>query len=88
MTIERRIIAGITDIKTVRLKCKCGTEQVFLVDALMGVGGRCSNTSCSQPWTTADAESLKRYFEAFYTLRTTILKSSPFEICFEFPDPA
>jgi hypothetical protein len=86
MTVERRIVVGIADIKLVHLKCKCGTERVFLTDALMGVEGRCSNSDCKQPWTTDDAARLKRYLEDFHRLRVQPFPS--LEIGFEFTDPA
>ncbi|MGB0115877.1 MAG: hypothetical protein WBP73_03660 [Terriglobales bacterium] len=80
VTIERRIVAGIADIKAVRLKCKCGTEQVVLAEALMGAATRCSNANCTH-WQTRDTEKLKKYLEFFNDWRTSSL---PFETCFEF----
>jgi hypothetical protein len=88
MTVERRIVAGIGDIKTVRLKCTtCGAVRVLPVNALMGVGVKCGNTSCAQTCSTADADNLKHYLEAFHNLRTA-QSSAPFELSFEFEDAA
>jgi hypothetical protein len=89
VNVERRIIAGIADIKTVRLACKkCGTELEFPADLRIGIQIKCKNAQCEYAWPQDNLDLLFKHLEALRSLRTLeTQEKSPFSVRFEFVEP-
>jgi hypothetical protein len=99
MTIERKFIAGLEDIKAVSLECiTCHYRVTFPPDDIRNLPGACAH--CGQHWITFDPAVYDRgsiaiatspvvnFTNSIRTLRTLIQNSGMgFRFQLEFADP-
>ncbi len=96
MTVERRIIAGLEDIKAISLECKsCHSRVTFSADRKIDVPLSCER--CGKPWRSPQSVSAYRtndsaivnLVQSIATIRTLISEDSiGFSILLEFEEPS
>jgi hypothetical protein len=96
MTIERRMIAGIDDIKAVTFECsKCGSRTPFVIGSLRDVPQQCP--SCNEVWwrsndfathVTTSGPAATAFIQAVRIFAATMReKKDTFRILLEFEAP-
>lgn len=94
MTFERKIVAGLEDIKAVILECKCGARISVPTDKLQGIPETC--TICKEIWwlhggaspfQTTTSGAAGALIDALRIMRTLMReKPGSFKILFEFEE--
>ena len=89
MTVERRIIFGLQDIKAVTFECyACKSRLSFSPDELIKIPQHCG---CGQRWVVGDVPTnspFRKFTDSLYTVRNTIKpETAGFRILLEFDEP-
>ena len=93
MTVERKIVVGLEDIRAITLECECGARTTFAPELFRTVPHHC--THCGKAWTKFEEFGPSPGIGATAWLLTTLRdlrvlireKSLPFRILLEFNEP-
>lgn len=93
MTIERKIVVGLDDIKAITLECECGARMTFTPELFRAIPANCSN--CPKQWSKFDRldtapgiPAATWFLTSLRDIRTLLReKSLPFKILLEFNEP-
>jgi hypothetical protein len=94
MTIERRIVVGLDDIRAVSFECnKCKTRTTVLSERLTGIPEKC--IYCGDTWIAARNpencvpldSAYRTFIQSIMKVKTLIENGSPFKILLEFHEP-
>lgn len=89
MTVERKIVVGLEDIKAVTFEChKCKSRLSFLPDRQIDIPQQCN---CGQRWIIGDVPTnspFRKFTDALHAARNMLKpESSGFRVLLEFDEP-
>jgi len=89
MSVERKIIFGLEDIKAVTFACHaCKSRLSFSPDELIKIPQHCG---CGQRWVIGDVPTnspFRKFTDSLYTVRNTIKpETAGFRVLLEFDEP-